>query len=419
MDVIPVQTYVCPAPAGPSGNAAVVPVESSELEAQSGWLDGIFGCFRPVFWNLSNKANKGDEWEIPFDSIRDLEWLGSGAQGAVFKGRLRYETVAVKKVKDKKEADIRHLRQLHHPNIIRFKGACTQPPCYCMVMEYCPNGTLYNFLRNGNILPPRLTVDWAVQIASGMHYLHSHKIIHRDLKSPNVLLAENNVVKISDFGTCRTWNDISVEMSFIGTYAWMAPEVIRKELCSEKVDVWSYGVVLWELLTGETPYRDVDQAAIIYGVGTHSLQLPLPPSVPAGFLLLMRMCWDPKPRNRPSFSSILLHLSIASAELVSQDPEQYNYQQDNWRKEVRQRLHQFSSSSTSSVNHPNDRHNHFSLSSNDNSNGNLSVRRIAERKQAEDIRVLYEERLERVNHLYAEMASLKAILQEQTKANSK
>ena len=63
----------------------------------------------------------GDDWEIPFDSIRDLEWLGSGAQGAVFKGRLRYETVAVKKVKDKKEADIRHLRQLHHPNIIRFK----------------------------------------------------------------------------------------------------------------------------------------------------------------------------------------------------------------------------------------------------------------------------------------------------------
>ena len=130
-----------------------------------------------------------------------------------------------------------------------------------MVMEFCPNGTLYNFLRSGtNTLSPRLTVDWAVQIASGMHYLHQHKIIHRDLKSPNVLLAENNVVKISDFGTCRTWNDISVEMSFTGTYAWMAPEVIRKELCSEKVDVWSYGVVLWELLTGETPYRDVDQA---------------------------------------------------------------------------------------------------------------------------------------------------------------
>ena len=124
---------------------------------------------------------------------------------------------------------------------------------------------------------------------------------------------------------------------------------------------------MWELLTGETPYRDVDQAAIIYGVGTNSLQLPLPPSVPAGFLLLMRMCWDPKPRNRPSFSSILLHLSIASAELVNQDPEQYNFQQDNWRKEVRQRLHHFSSSSSSSVQNP-----HEQLDNVTSSNGNLS-----------------------------------------------
>ena len=181
-------------------------------------------------------------------------------------------------------------------------------------------------------------------------------------------------------------------------------------------------MVLWELLTGERPYRDVDQAAIIYGVGTHSLKLPLPPSVPAGFLLLMRMCWDPKPRNRPSFSSILLHLSIASAELVSQDPVQYSGQQDNWRKEVEQRLRQFSSTSNS-----NDRNNYFSKIStcNGNVSGNLNnepdvlVRKISELKNAEDIRALYEERLERVNHLYAEMASLKAILEEQTKAKFK
>ena len=110
----------------------------------------------------------------------------------------------------------------------------------------------------------------------------------------------------------------------------------------------SYGVVLWELLTGETPYRDYNHVAIIYGVGTNSLQLPLPPTVPAGFLLLMRMCWDTKPRNRPSFSSILLHLSIASAELVGKDPEIYNREQMNWKKQVRMKMHHMQSTSSSS-----------------------------------------------------------------------
>ncbi|EFX79577.1 hypothetical protein DAPPUDRAFT_52374 [Daphnia pulex] len=408
----PIQTQVCSSPAGPSGqqNLAVVTAAAHDLtDSRSGWLDGIFGCFRPVFWNLTAKANKVfgylndktfdiDEWEIPSEALRELEWLASGAQGAVYKCRMRNEIVAVKRVKDKREADIRHLRQLHHPNIIRFKGACTQAPNYCLVMEYCPNGTLYNFLRNDeNKLSPRLTVDWAVQIASGMHYLHQHKIIHRDLKSPNVLLAENNVVKISDFGTCRTWNEISVEMSFIGTYAWMAPEVIRKELCSEKMDVWSYGVVLWELLTSESPYRDIDQAAIIYGVGTNRLHLPLPPSVPAGFLLLMRMCWDPKPRNRPSFSSILLHLSIASADLVTQEPEHYAAQQFQWKKEVRSSTQRFD----------------------DSGGDDQLLRRLAEMKHVNDIRALYEEKLERVNCLYAEVASLKAILEEQARNKPK
>uniref|UniRef100_A0A0P5XEN5 Putative Mitogen-activated protein kinase kinase kinase n=1 Tax=Daphnia magna TaxID=35525 RepID=A0A0P5XEN5_9CRUS len=447
----PIQTQVCSSPAGPSGqqHLDVVTTAAHDLaESRNGWLDGIFGCFRPVFWNFTAKTNK-DEWEIPFESLRDLEWLASGAQGVVYKARMRNEVVAVKKVKDKAEANIRDIRQLHHPNIIHFKGVCTRAPPYCLVMEYCPNGTLYNFLRSdNNTLSPRLTVDWAVQIASGMHYLHQNKIIHRDLKSPNVLLADNNVVKISDFGTCRTWNQISVEMSFIGTYAWMAPEVIRKELCSEKMDVWSYGVVLWELLTCESPYRDIDQAAIIFGVGNSTLHLPLPPTGPAGFLLLMRMCWDPKPRNRPSFSSILLHLSIASADLVNQDPEHYAMQQLEWKKEVRSRpsyVAKTGSATSSTYSSRNHRRAPLSSSSdslndnynpNNNNNGNQQtryqfaesgfdgshdpfVRQEAEIKHVNDIRALYEEKLERVNNLFAEVATLKAMLEEQAKNRPK
>ncbi|GFR85335.1 mitogen-activated protein kinase kinase kinase [Elysia marginata] len=205
--------------------------------AQRGFLHGLLGCLRPV-WTILGKAaaaelkQQSDDWEIPFESISDLQWLGSGAQGAVFLGKLCQQEVAVKKVRDVKETDIRNLRKLNHPNIISFKGVCTQAPCYCIIMEYCPYGQLYEVLRDGKEIPPTLVLDWAKQIASGMNYLHSFKIIHRDLKSPNVLVASNDVVKISDFGTSREWNEKSTKMSFAGTVAWMAPEVIRNEMCS-------------------------------------------------------------------------------------------------------------------------------------------------------------------------------------------
>ena len=101
-------------------------------------------------------------------------------------------------------------------------------------------------------------------------------------------------------------------MSFAGTVAWMAPEVIRNEPCNEKVDIWSYGVLLWELLTCEVPYRNVDSSAIIWGVGSNSLQLPIPRTCPDGYKLLMKQCWSAKSRNRPSFKHILMHLEIGT-----------------------------------------------------------------------------------------------------------
>ncbi|KPP75129.1 mitogen-activated protein kinase kinase kinase 12-like [Scleropages formosus] len=302
------------------------------LQCQSGgggFLEGLFGCLKPV-WTMIGKAystehkhNQEEVWEVPFEEISDLQWVGSGAQGAVFLGKFHGEEVAVKKVRDIKETDIKHLRKLKHPNIITFKGICTQAPCYCIIMEYCAQGQLYEVLRAGRKITPSLLVDWSMGIAGGMNYLHLHKIIHRDLKSPNMLITYDDLVKISDFGTSKELSDKSTKMSFAGTVAWMAPEVIRNEPVSEKVDIWSFGVVLWEMLTGEVPYKDVDSSAIIWGVGNNSLQLPIPESCPDGFKILLRQCWNTKPRNRPSFRQILLHLDIASADVLSTPQETY------------------------------------------------------------------------------------------------
>lgn len=357
----------------------------------AGWLDGLLGCLRPV-WSILHKTDDrqgpgGDSWEIPFEAIGHLQFVGSGAQGAVFVGQLHDETVAVKKVTSLAETDIRHLRKLNHPNIVAFKGVCTQEPCFCIVMEYCPYGQLYDALKNGRIIPPATVVEWSKHIASGMNYLHSRSIIHRDLKSPNILISYNDVLKISDFGTSRQWSERSTKMSFAGTVAWMAPEVIRNEPCSEKVDIWSYGVVMWELLNCETPYKDVDSNAIIWGVGNNSLHLPVPASCPDGFRLLMRQCWSPKPRNRPSFRHILMHLDIAAVEILSTPKESYFAAQAGWKEEIRRYMQ--------------------SIRQEGQPQGEQELirRRREELRHAQDIRLHYERKLERTNNLYMEFTA--------------
>uniref|UniRef100_A0AAR2JJ50 Mitogen-activated protein kinase kinase kinase n=1 Tax=Pygocentrus nattereri TaxID=42514 RepID=A0AAR2JJ50_PYGNA len=361
-----------------------------------GFLEGLFGCLRPV-WNIIGKTysteyklQQQDMWEVPFEEISELQWLGSGAQGAVFLGKFRSEEVAIKKVREQKETDIKHLRKLKHPNIIGFKGVCTQAPCYCIIMEYCAQGQLYEVLRAGRKITPRLLVDWASGIASGMNYLHLHKIIHRDLKSPNVLVTHNDAVKISDFGTSKELSDKSTKMSFAGTVAWMAPEVIRNEPVSEKVDIWSFGVVLWELLTGEIPYKDVDSSAIIWGVGSNSLHLPVPSTCPDGFKILMKQTWQGKPRNRPSFRQILLHLDIASADVLGAPQETYFKSQAEWREEVKKHFEKIKSEGTCI--HRLDEE--------------LIRRRRDELRHALDIREHYERKLERANNLYMELSAI-------------
>ncbi|GAB0097019.1 Mitogen-activated protein kinase kinase kinase [Sergentomyia squamirostris] len=356
---------------------------------QYGFLDSVMGCMRPVLWSLIGKATaeKGrqvEEWEIPFEDITDLEFLGSGAQGSVFSGKWRNEIVAVKKVHDLLDTDIKHLRKLDNENIIKFKGVCTTAPVYCIIMEFCPYGTLQNILKDEKVIPPARLVSWAKQIAGGMQYLHSNRIIHRDLKSPNILIGKHEVVKISDFGTCREWNEISTKMSFAGTVAWMAPEVIKSEPCSEKVDIWSYGIVLWELLTCEIPYKDVDSSAIIWGVGSNQLKLPIPETCPDGFKLLLKQCWELKPRNRPSFKIISNHLDIAGNELMRQSDEDYFNSQHQWRKEI---------------------HSHMEANSRNAQKFEQDLIKMREKelRHIKDIRMVYERRLEKANQLFLEV----------------
>ncbi|KAF6041255.1 hypothetical protein EB796_000417 [Bugula neritina] len=383
--------------------------------SQPYWINGLITCLKPV-WSIIGRATleeklKDNSFDVKFEEITNLRWLGSGAQGAVFYGKLRGEEVAVKKVKSLKEINIKHLRKLNHPNVISFRGVCSQPMCYSIIMEYCAYGQLYEMLRDEREIPPHLLYSWASQIACGMNYLHTNKIIHRDLKSPNILIGHNDILKISDFGTSKEFqeHERSMIMSFAGTYAWMAPEVIKNEPCSEKVDVWSYGVVLWELLTGEIPYKDVDSTAIIWGVGSASLLLPIPEDMPEGFKLLLKQCWSTKPRNRPTFRHILMHLEIASSSLLGTDAEEFYETQMVWKTQIKRRFESLRLQGTASYLRAHSQH----------PLEEVSQQRAEEMRNVQEIVCQYKKKLIQTNNLYMELFGIMLQLEQREKELAK
>ena len=167
----------------------------------------------------------------------------------------------------------------------------------------------------------------------------------------------------------------------------MAPEIIRNEPCNEKVDIWSFGVCVWELLTCEVPYKNVDSSAIIWGVGSNALQLPLPSSCPEGFKLLIKQCWSSKPRNRPSFKHILMHLDIAAVEILSYKPEDYFRTQQSWKVEVMEYNERMKCEESSIPVH----------------DEAMIKKRQEELQHAQDVRELYQKKLERTTNLYLEL----------------
>ncbi|XP_066550690.1 mitogen-activated protein kinase kinase kinase 9 [Amia ocellicauda] len=299
--------------------------------------------------------------EINFSELALEEIIGVGGFGKVYRALWRGVEVAVKAARRDPDEEVgqtlESVRQeaklfamLHHPNIMGLVGVCLQEPNLCLVMEFARGGSL-NRVLSGKRIPPHTLVDWAVQIARGMHYLHCQAIvpiIHRDLKSSNILILEkvenedlgNKTLKITDFGLAREWHR-TTKMSAAGTYAWMAPEVIRSSTFSKGSDVWSYGVLLWELLTGEVPFRGIDGLAVAYGVAMNKLALPIPSTCPEPFARLMEDCWNPDPHSRPTFTSILDQLTaIEESGFFEMPAESFHSLQDDWKLEVQEMFDQ-------------------------------------------------------------------------------
>lgn len=244
------------------------------------------------------------------------------------------------------EQEVSIMMKIRHPNIILFMGMCLKPPC--IVTEYCNRGSLYDLLRDARRVPALAAqLSWsrrlsmAVDAARGMLCLHSHKpsIVHRDLKSPNLLVDKHWHAKVTDFNLSRISEDINthqaaVQSSLVANNPrWHSPEVIKAHCYDKAADVYAFALILWELLSWELPFAAMSPYQIMLGVGEHGLrpEIPAPFSKQAADLIggdvpsqigdayrqLMKDCWTQIPADRPSFETIILSLRAMEDVLAS------------------------------------------------------------------------------------------------------
>jgi len=267
---------------------------------------------KPVTEGLSHSTR--DQWEIDRSSLKFVRKLGHGQFGEVWEGLWNNTTpVAIKSLKqgtmDPRDflTEAQIMKKLRHPKLIQLYAVCTlEEPIY-IITELMKNGSLLEYLQGkGRTLKPPQLIDMAAQIASGMAYLETQNYIHRDLAARNVLVGENNIVKIADFGLARLIKEDEYEARVGARFPikWTAPEAANYSKFSIKSDVWSFGVLLTELVTyGRIPYPGMTNAEVLLQV-EHGYRMQAPQGCPPQLYDIMVECWLKDPMKRPTFETL-------------------------------------------------------------------------------------------------------------------
>eukprot|EP00250_Pteridium_aquilinum_P012324 c20659_g1_i1 orf=208-1893(-) len=255
-----------------------------------------------------------DDWEIDHNQLNFKQKIASGSFGDLFRGTYCGQDVAIKVLKPERlnidlqrefAQEVYIMRKVRHKNVVQFIGACTLPPNLCIVTEFMSGGSIYDYLhKHKGVFTLAKLLKVAIDVSKGMDYLHQCNIIHRDLKAANLLMDEREVVKVADFGVARVQAQSGVMTAETGTYRWMAPEVIEHLPYDCKADVFSFGIVLWELLTAKLPYDGLTPLQAAVGVVQKGLRPVIPQDSHPRLAELLPRCWQQIPSERLEFSEI-------------------------------------------------------------------------------------------------------------------
>ncbi|KAG1367798.1 dual specificity protein kinase splB [Cocos nucifera] len=274
-----------------------------------------------------------EKWTVDLSKLYLGLRFASGAHSRLYHGIYKDQPVAVKIIRQPDDnengvmaarlekqfaREVMFLCHLYHPNVIKLAGACKNPPVFCIITEYLSGGSLRAFLHKlkHKSLPLAKLIAISLDIARGMEYIHSQGVIHRDLKPENILFDQDFCVKIADFGIAceEAYCDALAEDP--GTYRWMAPEMIKHKAYGRKVDVYSFGLLLWEMVTGTVPYEEMTPIQAAFAVVNKNLRLVIPSDCPAPLQALIEQCWSLHPGKRPEFWQIVKVLEQFEAALA-------------------------------------------------------------------------------------------------------
>ncbi|XP_006646318.1 serine/threonine/tyrosine-protein kinase HT1-like [Oryza brachyantha] len=263
-----------------------------------------------------------EKWTVDRSQLLIGHRFASGAHSRLFHGIYKEQPVAVKFIRqpeDEEDAElaaqlekqfnteVTTLSRLHHPNVIKLIGACSSPPVFCVITEFLSGGSLRAFLhkQEHKSLPLEKIISIGLDIARGIGYIHSQRVVHRDVKPDNIIFDSEFCAKIVDFGISCEEAECDPLANDTGTFRWMAPEMMKHKPYGRKVDVYSFGLILWEMFTGSVPYEDLNPFQAAFAVFDKNERPVIPSSCPAALRLLIEQCWTSQPDKRPEFWQIV------------------------------------------------------------------------------------------------------------------